>query len=308
MIPNWFLIALLPPLVWAANYHIDKIAITKYGRGVANIQLAIISGLGGIFAITLLLVMDTSRLATTTSNIGYVVPAFVGGMFYMLGSYAYYVGLSKDEVTRVAPLYAFGPIFGLLFGTVLLGEHVTWLNVLGILIIIAGGILVDSRVVKHMFKVNWTVIVAITISCIGFALSGVGFKQGSNYLDFGDNLMWFFIGSVTTSVVLALLPKHRKGFVGLFKTSKRLKLTFIMLISNMIGNIGRSIHNYAILLVPIAFVQSVEAFESAFVLVIAVILGRFFAGLEPEDLSRRVLAQKLVSVAVIVGGSFLLIF
>ncbi len=307
MIPQWFLLALLPPLIWATNYHIDKIAITKYGRGVPNVQLAIISGLGGSLIVALLLFLDPSRL-TASWNFYDVAFTFAGGIFYLLGSYMYYLGLSKEEVTRIAPLYAFSPIFGILFGTTLLGEHITATNILGIIIVVAGGILVDSRVVKHIFKVNWTALIAIAISCMGYALSSVGFKQSSNYLDFGGNLLWFFIGSVVASIVLVLTPKHRRDFMKIFKTSKKRKLAFIMVISNIIGNLGRSIHNYAVLLVPIAFVQTVEAFESAFVLAIAVILGKFFSGLEPEDLSQRVFVQKLFSVVVIIAGSLLLMY
>ncbi|MEK7625798.1 MAG: EamA family transporter [Patescibacteria group bacterium] len=307
MIPEWFLLALLPPLIWASNYHIDKIAITKFGKGVPNVQLAIISGLGGLLVIASLLFLDPSRV-TTSWSFHEISFTFAGGIFYLLGSYMYYLGLSKEEVTRVAPLYAFSPIFGILLGTTLLGEHINALNILGILIVVAGGILVDSRVVKHIFKVNWTVLIAIAVSCVGFSLSSVGFKQSSNYLDFGDNLMWFFVGSVATSIVLILMPKHRQDFLNLFKNHTKRKLTLVMIISNIVGNIGRSIHNYAVLLVPIAFVQTVEAFESAFVLVIAVLLGKFFVGLEPEDLSRRVLAQKLASIAVIITGSLLLMF
>lgn len=305
MIPQWFLLALLPPLIWASNYHIDKIAITKFGRGVPNVQLAIITGLGGSLVIAFLLLLDPTRI-TTSWDFYDILPALVGGVFYLIGSYMYYLGLSKEEVTRVAPLYAFSPIFGILLGTTLLGEDITILNIVGILIVVAGGILVDSRVVKHIFRVNWTVLIVIMLSSLGFALSSVGFKQASNYLEFGDNLMWFFTGSVATSIVLALMPIYRKDFLSLFKTKDKRKLTVIMLLSNILGNAGRSVHNYAVLLVPIAFVQTVEAFESAFVLAIAIVLWKFFSGLEPEDLSRSVLTQKLASIVIIIAGSLLL--
>ncbi len=305
MLPEWFLIALIAPLIWASNYHIDKIAITKYGRGVKSLQLSLITGLAGLWVIVLLIFLDPSRI-TSLPSWQQIVPVFLGGVCYFFGGLLYYKGLRKEEVTRVAPLYSFSPIIAILLGGALLGEHISPVHAAGILVVVAGGILVDSRVVKHILRINWLVMLLIILSSTFLILGSIGFKKTATGLGFADTLLWFFVGSVLTSFVILLIPKNRQAFLRLFKTSKRRKLLGILLLSNIIGNIGRAAHNYAILLVPIAFVQAVEAFESAFVLVIAVLLMRFFKGLEPEDLSRKVFLQKALSVVVIVSGSLML--
>lgn len=305
MIPKWIILSLIPPLVWAVTYHLDKITISKFGKGVANIQLALLSGLGSIMVIAFLLIQDTTRFQVGW-QIDQIWPSFLGGAVYFVALYLYYFGLAKEEVTRVAPLYSLSPIFGILFGVSILGEQITPTQMFGILIVVAGGILVDSRVIKHVFRVNWTVIVTIAFSCAFFALSSVGFKKSDSYLDPGDNLLWFFAGCFVVSAVVTLLPAHRSKFIALFKRPKRRKLVFWMLVSNIIGSVGRVTHNLAILMVPIAFVQTIEAFESAYVLLIAVFLYRFHKGLEPEDLSRKVLRQKTLSIVIIIAGSVIL--
>ncbi len=305
MLPQWFLIALIAPLIWSATYHIDKIAITKFGRGVKNIQLAIVTGLSGFFVILVLLALDPSKI-----NAGWemkqIVPAFAGGLCYLLGLFFYFIGISKEEATRVAPLYSFSPVIAIILGSALLGEQISPIHAVGISVVVAGGVLVDSRVVRHIFRVNWQVLLTILLSSTFFVLGSIGFKKAGDFLDFQSSLVWFFAGSVLGSLCLLLPPTNRKNFLKLFKTSKKKKLVGVMVLSNLLGNIGRAAHNYAILLVPIAFVQTIEAFESAFVLAIAILLMRFFNGLEPDDLSRKVLLQKSLSVGVIITGSLML--
>lgn len=305
MLPQWFLFALIPPLLWAVTYHVDKIAITRYGKGVANIQLAIISGLGGVFVIAFLVLKEPSLLAVRYNFVD-VLPVFLAGCVNVAATYFYYLGVSREEVTRVAPLYSFSPVFGILFGTLLLGEQISFVHMVGIAIVLIGGILVDSRVVKHILKINWFVLFVIACSCAGYTLSSVGFKYADQELGFNASLMWFFVGAVSAGALLLFPKAHRKGFKGLFTTVKRRKLFGLMVMSNIIGNTGRSVHNFAVLLVPIAFVQTVEAFESAFVLFIAVVLWQFSRRIELEDLSKKVFRQKMLSTAFVIVGTVIL--
>lgn len=305
MVPHWFLIALLPPLIWAVDYHIDKIIITKWGKGVPSVQFTLVSGLGGFIAIAFLIMMDPTRLQGGWA-LDQVWPSFAGGCVGLLALYLYYVAISTEEVTRVASLYSVGPIFGVIFGVGLLGEVITAKHLIGILIVVLGALLVDTHVVKHVFKLNIKVLMLILGSCALYTLGSVGFKQSSVTLEFGDNMMWYFAGSVTMTLMLFLRQKHRQEFVKLFD-HKRGWLVPGLIFSNIIGMSGRAVYNYAILLVPIAFVQTAGAFESTFVLLVAYVLWKLFKGIEREDLSKNVLIQKMVSIAIITVGSLLLL-
>lgn len=305
MIPTWFLLALLPPLIWATNYHMDKIIISRWGRGISNIQLAILSGLASVFTVIYLIVVDTSRLQGGWT-FEQVFPSFLGGFAYFVALYFYYVAISREEVTRVAPLYSLAPLFGIIFGVGLLGEVIDFHEIIGILIVVAGGLLVDTRLVKHVIKINGSILLLMLASCAFFTLGSVGFKASSSTLGLGDNFLWFFSGSVVMTGLLLLHPKYRSDFRGLF-ISKRKWMVSGLIFSNCIGIVGRGLYNYVILLVPISFVQAVGAFESTFVLLIALVLWKMFRGLEPENLSTNILYQKAISVVLITVGSLLLV-
>ena len=305
MIPNWFYIALLPPLIWATNYHIDKIVITRWGKGVSNVQFAIISGLGGLLAVALIILLDPTRLQGGWI-IGQILPTFFGGFAYFIALYFYYVAISREEVTRVSSLYSLTPIFGIVLGVGLIGEQISIKQLIGILIVVTGALLVDIRVVKHMLKINLSVLLLMLWSCAFFTLGSVGFKQSSITLEIGDNFLWFFVGSIVMTLILLVKRSYRQEFHRLFD-HKRSWLIPGLVASNVSGMIGRAFYNYAILLAPIAFIQTVGAFESTFVLLIAYVLWKLFRGLEPEDLSKRVLQQKVISIAIITTGSLLLL-
>lgn len=304
MLPQWFLISLIAPLIWALNYHIDKISMSRLARGVDSVLLAIVSGLSGIITVVLILVLNPSRMGEF--ELAHSWPALVAGFCSMMGLCFYYIALRKEEVTRIAALYSFSPVVAIIFGTILLGEQISPLHIVGICIVVAGGVLIDSRIVKHIFRINWQAMILTILSCFGFILGSVGFKKSAEFMGFWDVMLLFLIGSFVTSFIMVTLPKNQRRFRAFFRTEKRKKLFVITVISSVIGTIGRIAHNYAILLVPIAFVQTVEAFESAFVLLSAMLLMKFFKGIEPENLSRKVLRQKALSIVIIIAGSLML--
>jgi uncharacterized membrane protein len=305
MIPFWYALALVIPMLWALTYHIDKVAMTRYGAGVSYMHIAILSGINSFVPLLILLPLHWTKLETV--SIVSLTSGLLAGAAYFLGLYFYYAGLGREEVTRVAPLYALSPVLGVILGVFLLNETFTTQQIAGVMLIVFGGLLIDTRRVKNAFTVNWRAAALIIASGISFLMGSIGFKYSADSNDFWATLILFFLGALTVSTLTGLLPAHRNGLKKLYNSKKRRIFVLIMLGSSCIGVTGRILHNYSILLVPIAFVQAVEQLEAVFVLIIAVIISRLFKNLEPDNLTKKVLIQKVLSVLVITAGSLLII-
>ncbi len=69
----------------------------------------------------------------------------VGGFFGILGLLLYFMALKKGEASRVVPLVNIFPLFTAFYSVVLLGEKLTAPRIVGIVLIVAGIILLNSK-------------------------------------------------------------------------------------------------------------------------------------------------------------------
>ena len=138
---SWQLWALLSAVFAALTAICAKVGVAGVGADFATLirTLVVIAALGGIL--------------TTTS--GWQDPSSVSGrswVFLLLSGLAtgaswvcYFRALKVGDAARVAPIDKLSVVLVAVFGTLFLGERLTGLNWLGVLLIAAGAILVAWR-------------------------------------------------------------------------------------------------------------------------------------------------------------------
>ena len=73
---------------------------------------------------------------------------FVAGIFDTIAAILYYKALSISEISLLAPISSFNPIFVLIFASFLLHENPTFLKLLGIVIIVLGSYLLNISSIR----------------------------------------------------------------------------------------------------------------------------------------------------------------
>ena len=73
---------------------------------------------------------------------------FVAGIFDTIAAILYYKALSISEVSLLAPISSFNPVFVLIFASFFLHENPTFLKLLGIITIVAGSYLLNISSIK----------------------------------------------------------------------------------------------------------------------------------------------------------------
>ena len=78
---NWFLIALIPPAVWAATNHFDKYLLSKYFKGGGVGALMVFSSMIGVLLLPIIYILHPE--VVQSFNLSYLLIA-LNGFFYVL--------------------------------------------------------------------------------------------------------------------------------------------------------------------------------------------------------------------------------
>src|SRR3990167_5414927 len=136
---NWFLIALIPPAVWAATNHFDKYLLSKYFKGGGVGALMVFSSMIGVLLLPIIYFLHPEVIQSF--NLSYLLIA-LNGFFYVLAVLPYFYALMKDETSVSAALFQMIPVFSYVLAYFVLGETLKTNQMIGGLVIIVGAILI----------------------------------------------------------------------------------------------------------------------------------------------------------------------
>ncbi|MCX6757963.1 MAG: EamA family transporter [Candidatus Nomurabacteria bacterium] len=299
---HWLLIAIWAPLLWALSNHIDKYLITRFGEGIGIRGLITFSALMSGLIIIISYVVDPNVFSILSADRFILM---ISGVLYTLAILLYLYALSHDEASVVTPTFQLIPVFAFFLGFIFLNEMMTGRQMLGGLVVILGAIIISTNFTTFKFrkKVFWLMI----SSSLAFAIYNILFKVGAGET-FWTAIFWQSIGTFISGIFMFCLPSFRRDFLSIFKKDSVAIVGFSSLveITTVAGNM---LISKAVILAPVvAMVLMVESFQPIFVFVLGIIITVFIPVFGKEDLSRKMIIQKICAIAIILAGSFLLYF
>lgn len=298
---SWFWIALIGPFLWSVSNHIDKYLINKYIKDLGIGALIIFSSLIGIIVAPIILLFTNSVFHLSLFQAGMIMSA---GVLVTFGWLAYLYALEDDEASIVSSLFQTIPIFLYTFGYIFLRESLSWQQILASVLIIGGGLTITWDVDRKKFKakVFWLMLLA---SCL-IAGEGVIFKLFALETDFWTVSFWEYIGTLLLGLIFVLFfPSYRKKFFDLWKNNK-VALIGINFVNEILTVIGMLTFRYAMLLAPLALVQSVNGFQPLFGVAMGIGLTLFIPRLGKENIMKKNLLQKAIAVIIMLIGAYLI--
>lgn len=300
---NWLLIALAAPALWAVGNYIDKILIDKYfkGRGVG--ALVIFSGLIGIFVLPAVYLWQPSVTGLPVSQ---AAIAIMSGMFGVIAIWLYLIALKQDETSIIVPLFQTIPVFAFILGYFFLGEILTIRQAAGSILILTGAVLLSLKWERSMPKPKVTVLLLMLLSSFLIALSGLLFKWVALDANFWATVFWGYAGDMIIGLLFfACLSGYRREFLGVIRTNA-LPIVSLNILNEFLYMVGVLIFRFAMLLAPLALVQTINGFQPLFVLILGILLSVFFPRLVSEDMRKGTLSQKILSILIIFVGTYLI--
>lgn len=297
---NWFLIALIGPVLYAFANHTDKYLISKYVRGGAVGSLIIFSALFAVVAMPVVLFIHPD-VAEISFFRGIVLA--VNGTLSVIAILCYFYALHKDEVSNVVPFYQTIPVFGFILGYVILGETISVTQGVASLLIIAGALILSLELEEKVgFKKK--VAVLMLSASILYAINSVVFKSVAIGTGYWTSLFWSMVGQVLIGLLFLLfVKKYRHQFVMMMRENGAAALGLNSL-SEILFTIAEAATAFATLLAPVALVLLVNSFQPFFVFTIGIVLTLLFPHISQESLLRKHLAQKTLGIALMILGTY----
>lgn len=298
---NWFLIALVGPVLYAIANHTDKYLISRYLKGGAVGSMVIFSALFNLIAVPIIFLVhpDVLSIGLTSALI-----LTLNGTLIVVNVLCYFYALHKDEASYVVPFYQTIPVFGFFFGYFLLGETISLTQGWGALAVILGALVLSFEFEERIRFKRDVVLLMLTASVL-YALNGVIFKLVALDGGFWPSLFWAQVGQVLAGLLmLFFVGSYRKQFLAMLRENK-LPVLSLNALSETMFVVAEGAMAFAVLLAPLVLVQLVNSFQPLFVFVIGIFLATFFPNISDESIARHHLLQKSVGVFLVVIGSYL---
>jgi len=301
---NWFLIALLPPIFWSLTNHIDKYLLTKYFKDGAIGAVMIFSASIAILLLPIILLIQPSVLQNFQINYLLII---LNGTLYLFASLPYFYALEKDDASLSVPLFQMIPVFSFILGYIFLKETLSVTQILGGIIIVISSIFISLNIsdIKKM-KMKWDVFGLMALSSILFSLNFIFFKYFAVETDFWITSFWEYVGFGLFGIILLVFVKnYRQGFFNVLKQN-RLKVISINGLNEILNIVAKIAFNFATILTPVTMVWIINGLQPVFVFVFGIILTLVLPKISREDISKKTLIQRMIAIAVITVGVYLI--
>lgn len=298
---NWLFLALFSRGFWAADNIVDKLIIGKYLKD--SYVLTLISGLSPLLlSIGIIFTNKLSSLGLIPISI-----IFLAGAIQIIGVFGFYKALSKEEVSRVIPLFQFTPVLVVILSLIFLKEVLTVKQSIGFILILLGGFFISIKRIKGLFRLReafWWMV----LSSFVYAIQAIILK--SMYVNYPFWSVTFYLGIGEFLPTLLLLSFSRnlrdrvvKGFSNLQTTG------WLILILGIIFIAGANLSGlYAFRTGLVTLISVLRGFQSVFVLIFSLILSIWFPKILKEELTGGVLITKILAICLMLAGLYFIEF
>jgi len=223
------------------------------------------------------------------------------GLFYNLANLAYFYALKLEESTRVIPLYSLTNIFLPVLAAVFLGEIFGGRQYLGILLIIVGSFVIMARgSISSVVKNRAMGLMALSaLSCsLGYVitkylLSFYRYETVFGYTRFFTGFLGFFI-----------LMKYLKEIIRYFSSLKK-RYIYLVTASEILNLGGGILMTISFSFWFVALAEAAASAQYIFLFLWVILFTRFKPSILSEELNRKIMVQKIISIILIIAGIYL---
>jgi drug/metabolite transporter (DMT)-like permease len=307
---NWLILAILAYFILALVNIADKFLLDKVLP--SSRAYTFLVGAIGIF------VFVFSPWFLEWPGIKMFFVNFVVGALFPAALLLFYKSLKESEASKALVLIGgLVPFFTLLFSVFFLGDKFSlyqWLAfgflLIGIFIIswmpekqtFLNKVFISLKIKKKPSKLS--LLTAVGAAFL-FALFFVGNKYAFNNQDFFSAFIWIRGGSFLF-VLSMLIPKESREKIIKNIKNVKLKKGGLFFMNQGLSAVGFFLQNLAISLTSVALVSALQGVQYVFIIILGVLFTLFYPKIIKEDISKKIIIQKTISVIFIAAGLYLL--
>ncbi len=296
---GWVIFTLTSRALWAADNIVDKLLIGKHLKD--SVVLTLIAGISALL-LSLVIIIFNGLSWLGLEPIALVIFA---GVIQILAVFAFYQAISKEEISRVIPLFQFSPLFVLILSFLFLGEVLTLSHYLAFVLILLGGFLISLQKSKGVFKLRnafWWMVLSSFI----YAIQAVILKSLYVAYPFWDLTVYLGFGEFLPTPILLFLISNFRDRLG--RSLSNLKLVgWALLILAMFLVATASLSGiWALTSGPVSLISVFRGFQSVFVLIYAIFLSIWLPKILKEELNKSTLGIKAIPILLMAVGLYLI--
>jgi len=300
---TWFFIALIAPTCWAASNFIDKYLLSKYFVGIKPETLVIVSSLIGILIIPFIAIFVPGIWQAGFLN---SIILIISGILYMLALFPYLYALRDEDVSGITAIFQTIPIFSYILGFIFLQEVLNSQQIIAALLIIFGAIGISLDLNAKKFKIKIKPFLLMLLSSFLLAGGYFLFKFVTIIDNYWVSNFWLYLGILVPAMLMLLFSKtYRQDFFKLVQKHK-IVLISLNLVNEILDVIGKMTMTFAVLLAPLSLALVVNGFQPLLALGYGIILTIFFPKIIKEDISKKIILQKIIFIIIMIIGGYLL--
>ena len=294
---NWIILALIAVILWSVGSIITKFCRVRYfenstGYILFTLPTALLSLVLLFFEPFILLDFKTSLVAILTG---------------ILGTITYYFFLEavhKEEVSKVIVLLQTAPLFVLIESTFFLNEILALKEYIAFLMILIGAVLISLKKVEKRFVVTLGVILAI-LCAFFYSIQSVLLKYLSE-INLSTMMIYREIGFVVSTLFIFLVSSNARASLKKVIKDVNPKKTFLVYLAESIGMAGFFIMYLALQQGPVSMVTVLDGLETVFIIIWTVLLSIFFPKILKEEINKKTIVIKAMSIILMIAGLYLI--
>lgn len=308
---EWFILALLAPVVWALGNHIDAFLVKYFikdetggeSHGVGS--LIIVSCLVGILILPITFFLNPEVFSVVKeTRLILIAVGFLEGLSVL----AYLYAVMEDDIASVTAWFNTIPIFNLVLGFLVLGEVITKTQFIGFLVITIGLIVLSVKRTEIGLLFKKKVALLMLFASFAYGLMTILFKFGAEVESFWVSSFWQYVGlSILGLIFFIFIKPYRDSFLKIF-ANKGLKFYSINAVNEFLFITGTMISNYASLLAPVALVSLVGSFQPVIVIIFGLAIALFSKTKNEESLSIKERIVQFVGILLTIAGLPFILF
>jgi uncharacterized membrane protein len=293
-----FLLAGIAAFLWSLVNIIDKALIERFCKIEGTGALLILSALFPAVLLPISYFFAEQSIIVSFHDVAILI---FSGFLVVAWIALYFNALLDDDVSVVMPMMQLVPVFAFIFGYLLLNELPSGAMLLAGLVIVIGSLVLSIEQTTGTIKKRLLVSM-IAVSAI-IALMNTLFKFVTVAENFWVSVFWHTLGIVIVGVVLYLFhSSYRCQFHQFIKSNWGIGLS-LNAVNESLTLGGDLLFAYAILLAPLALVQTMEGYQPLFVFLMGLIITKISPNILNENVTKPIIIQKGIGIALVIVGS-----
>lgn len=293
---SWIIFSLLAVFTFSFVNLFDKVSVSKKFKNVYTFVFVL-----NVVYIIFYLAYTLIFWKTFVFGNSFLWAAF-SGFFYFAMWILWFKALSGGEVSRSSAIFFTQPFFNSILAVIFLGEVLTPLKWLAIVMIVAGAIFssIEGKKTKSGFNRAYIfAVLAAVVSAAGNTIS----KFATAVL---PAITVSSIGFFATLPFYFLFLRDKKVLEETKRSFADKKLLGLMFLRGMFGFAAIGFFMSAIGSGPVSLVSALNGGQPLVVLILSVLASLFFPRLIKEDITGRAIVYKIISVILIVTGAVII--